>query len=121
MSGITYLDPMLMRESRPYTSRGAVIVIQRLNEEGVRSHDSTDEKGHERGREGGRRRRTKGDAIDALLALGDNIAKCATQAASRLIEIAEFFSQIFPLRASDPAGKLVVCSLSLVVDRGGLH
>lgn len=31
MSGITYLDPMLMRESRPYTSRGAVIVIQRLN------------------------------------------------------------------------------------------
>lgn len=39
----------------------------------------------------------------------------------RLIEIAEFFSQIFPLRVSDPAGKLVVCSLSLVVDRGGLH
>lgn len=33
----------------------------------------------EEGREGGRRRRTKGDAIDALLALGDNIAKCATQ------------------------------------------
>lgn len=41
---------------------------------------------------GGRRRRTKGDAIDALLALGDNIAKHVGAA----IEIANF-SQIFAL------------------------
>lgn len=63
----------------------------------VRSHDSTDEKGHERGREEGgwRRRRTKGDAIDALLALGDNIARYKRHRSSRdAIEIANF-SQIF--------------------------
>lgn len=49
----------------------------------------------EEGRGGWRRRRTKGDAIDALLALGDNIARYKRHRPSRdAIEIANF-SQIF--------------------------
>lgn len=58
---------------------------------------------------GGRRRRTKGDAIDALLALGDNIAKHVGAA----IEIAEFFSNFCPC-VSDRRESLRLLSLEVV-------